>query len=240
MKNIIYYICSLVCLLAFLGTSCNLKKRQGIDLGDMQCGSVCAPTPCGVAACSENLTQNVLGDSSARVNDTTPDESAECFLDSLQAMRVRMQSLDDSEFAEIWFNQWHGFSDRPTMHEFIMLCTMFFDSKDETDVVSTGESQYFYLTEHPDFFKNVSVWLNALPKELRYQFLYELSDGVFFEATFQRLMSDKAKNAEDIVTYLQDKVPDFFDVLKDNEMEVRHKGFWVYFGERDSTQLPFE
>lgn len=206
----------------------------------MQCDSMSTQRLCDTVACIENFKQDIIEDSIATVKDITPDESAECFLDSLQAMRTRMQALDINEFAESWFSQWHGFSDKPTMHEFIMLCTMFFDSKDETDVLSTGENQYFYLIEHPDFFYNVSVWFNALPKELRYSFLEMLSDGVFIEATYQRLMSGKAKSAEDIVTHLQDKVPDFFDVLKDNEMEVRHKGIRVYFGERDSMQLPFE
>ena len=198
----------------------------------MQCDSMCTQMLCDTAVCTENFAENVLDDSVETVNNITPDESAECFLDSLQAMRTRMQTLDINEFAESWFNQWHSFSDKPTMHEFIMLCTMFFDSKDETDVASTGENQYFYLIEHPDFFDNVSIWLNALPKELRYRFLNMLYDGVFIEAAYQ----EQPKTTQELVEHLQDKVPDFFEVLKDNDMEVRYKGIRVYFGENDSIQ----
>ncbi len=199
----------------------------------MQCDSMSTQRLCDTVACIENFKQDIIEDSIATVKDITPDESAECFLDSLQAMRERLHLYDrDYDSFDRWAHLWHGFSEKPTMHEFVLLCTLFIDCKSEAEVSGVRERQYPYLIEHPDFFENVSVWFNAMPKELRYDFLRNLSSGVFIEATYQK----EPKTTQELVEYLQDKVPDFFEVLKDNEMEVSYKGIWVYFGENDSIQ----
>ncbi len=175
MKDLIYYICALVCVFMFCGTSCNFNNKQNVEHGDMQCDSMSTQRLCDTVACIENFKQDIIEDSIATVKDITPDESAECFLDSLQAMRERLHLYDrDYDSFDRWAHLWHGFSEKPTMHEFVLLCTLFIDCKSEAEVSGVRERQYPYLIEHPDFFENVSVWFNAMPKELRYDFLRNL------------------------------------------------------------------